>query len=387
MRQIIEGMKEQVESVFDYLHANPEISWEEYNTTKYISGLMEKYGCKVTTFEDSTGVVGEIGKGTPVVAIRVDMDALWQEVNGHFQPNHSCGHDAHMTIGIGVLAVINEMKEKITGTLRFIFQPAEEKGNGALKMIEKKILDDVEFLYGLHLRPIQEVRFGRSSPAILHGAAQAVKGRMEGADTHAAKPHLGANAIEAAAVLVSELKGIHLDPMVPYSAKMTMFQSGGSSTNIIPGSARFSIDLRAQTNEAMSELREKVIHLIHQVSEMYSIEIKTEFSAGVVAAEVNETAKNFMELSIGETLGEENVEPPLVTSGGEDFHYYTVKRPHLKATMLGLGCDLKPGLHHPHMTFNKDALLHGVEILARTVVKTFEEQSVVVNHPVADAKP
>src|SRR5690606_27187688 len=128
-------LKEKIDETFDYLHSHPELSWKETNTTEYIKKRLEQAGCSVETFEDGTGVIGDYGDfsgDVPIVAIRADMDALWQEVNGELQANHSCGHDAHMTMVLGVLWKIQELeglKDKVG--VRFIFQPAEEVGAGA----------------------------------------------------------------------------------------------------------------------------------------------------------------------------------------------------------------------------------------------------------------
>lgn len=300
------------------------------------------------------------------------MDALWQEVDGTYQANHSCGHDGHMTIGLGVFLTLHTLQFKPRGTLKFIFQPAEEKGTGALKMVEKKVLDDVDYLYSVHLRPVQEMKNGKAAPAILHGAAQFLFGEIRGFDAHGARPHQGVNAIEVGAELVHLIKGIHLDPMVPYSVKMTRFAAGGESANIIPGSAQFSLDLRAQTNQTMATLIEKVEKAITSLSNLHDIDIQLTYGGRTVAAEVDTETEGIMTEAIKQSLGEENLVAPIVTTGGEDFHFYTIQKQRLKATMLGLGCDLKPGLHHPHMTFDREALLKGIEILTRAIYLTDE---------------
>jgi len=210
------------------------------------------------------------------------------------------------------------------------------------------------------------------SPAIVHGSAKMISGTITGTDTHGARPHLGDNAIEVGSLLVQALKAIHLDPMVPHSAKMTMFQAGGESANIIPGNAVFSLDLRAQTNAVMIELMNKVKKAIRSVAGMTGVEIDYQIGSEIAAAEVDEAAVDMMAQAITETVGKEYLTEPIVTPGGEDFHYYTLKRRNVKATMLGLGCDLSPGLHHPKMTFNKESLVTGIEILARAVILSFE---------------
>lgn len=372
MKRIMEEIRPTVENVFEHLHTHPEISWEEVETTKYLKQFLESEGFKVETFNDTTGLVVTVGEGKPVIGIRTDIDALWQEVGGVYQANHSCGHDAHMTIAVGSLLAMKKLGFPEQGTLKVLFQPAEEKGLGALTFIDKGLIDDIDYLYGVHLRPGKETEDGKASPAIIHGAAKLISGSIKGTDAHGARPHEGQNAIEVMALLVSAIQSIHLNPMVPHSAKVTMFQAGGQSGNIIPGNGVFSIDARAQTNEVMVELYSRIIDAMNKVAQMTGVEISHEVAANIAAAQVDDTAVRLMAKAISETLGEEHLVQPAVTPGGEDFHFYTLKRPSVKATMLGLGCGLGPGLHHPEMTFNRERILTGIEIMVRTVQHTFK---------------
>lgn len=374
MKEIIEQIKPALDMVFNHLHENPEVSWREYKTTEYLRKFLESRGFQVQLFGDCPGLVVEVGEGSPCVALRADMDALWQEVDGKFQANHSCGHDAHMTMGVGAMLLLQKAGFPKKGKQKFIFQPAEEKGTGALKMIEHGVLDDVDYLYGVHLRPIQEIRDGEASAAIYHGAARFLTGEIIGEDAHGARPHLGQNAIEIGASFIHEIKNIHLDPMVPHTAKMTKFHAGSDSGNIIPGKASFSLDLRAQTNEIITALGEKIETITEYLSKLYGVKISLEMKANVAAAEVDEEAQKYLEMAIVDVLGAGQLREPIVTSGGEDFHFYTLKKPNIKATMLGLGCDLKPGLHHPDMTFNREAIYSGMEILAKAVMATLEKE-------------
>lgn len=322
----------------------------------------------------TTGLIAEIGSGEKAIGVRTDIDALWQEVDGVMQANHSCGHDAHMTMAIGTLLVLHRLNAQKKGRVKFLFQPAEEKGTGALKFIEEGLIDDLNYLYGVHVRPIQELRDGQCSPAIMHGAGRFVTGEIIGEDAHGARPHLGQSAIEIGAAIVQELNRVKLDPMVPHSVKMTKFQAGGDSSNIIPGKAHFSLDLRAQTNEVMQQLATKVEAIFAHISSLHEVEIHYKTTADIAAAQVDTDAVQLMGQAIVETIGKEKMVPPIITSGGEDFHFYTLKRPELKATMLGLGCGLTPGLHHPEMNFNHEAIFTGIEILVKTVLNTLEKE-------------
>ncbi|WP_449355278.1 M20 peptidase aminoacylase family protein [Virgibacillus natechei] len=369
------NIEQRVRDTFHHLHNNAEISWKEHETTSYIENILKESGCDVRTFDDCTGVIGDFGNfhaGLPVVAVRADIDALWQEVNGEFQANHSCGHDAHMSMVLGLLWRLEqetELAEKIA--VRFIFQPAEEKGAGALKMVEKNVVDDVDYLFGVHLRPAQEAEMGHATPVIVHGATRMYSGLIRGEDAHGARPHLNHNAIEIGAQIVNMMKQIHIDPLVPHSAKMTGFQAGGESMNIIPGNAHFSLDIRAQTNEEMDRLDGKVNRIMDTLQDLYGVDIELNLSGEIAAAKLNEDAIDVMQGAIVDTLGEDELDEPLITPGGDDFHYYTIKKPSLKATMLGLGCDLRPGLHHPDMTFHEDALQNGTDILYKAVKNVY----------------
>lgn len=367
MKQLLEEITPTLKDVFTYLHNHPEISWKEQNTTNYIKQLLESYGFTPHLIEGSTGLYVEIGHGKPVIGLRTDIDALWQEVDGVFKANHSCGHDGHMTMAIGTLLLLQKLHDPEKGTIRVLFQPAEEKGQGALHLIEKGLVDDLDYLFGVHVRPIEELQDGTFSPAIYHGAARLITGTIHGREAHGARPHLGKNAIEIGASLVNALQSIHINPMIPSSIKLTKFHAG-SAANIIPGKAEFAIDARSQKNDGITALMKEFENAIAGVEKQYDITIDYQIDANIAAAEVDEEAMQLMRKAIVESVGEAHTKPPVVTTGGEDFHFYTLKCPNIKATMLGLGCGLQPGLHHPNMTFNREALITGVEILTRTVL-------------------
>ncbi|MFE8698417.1 M20 peptidase aminoacylase family protein [Cytobacillus sp. FJAT-53684] len=368
MKEIIEDSKKEIIEIFNQLHNNPEISWHEYETTEFLKNYLERYECKVTTFDDCTGVVGEIGEGSPVVAIRADIDGLLQEVDGVVRANHSCGHDAHMTMVLGVLLLFKKMSTIPRGTLRFIFQPAEEKGTGALKMVEKGVVDNVDYLFGVLLRSEEDIKNGEASPSVIHSASRFIEGKIRGADAHGSRPHISPNAIEVASTIIQALSHIRIDPMIPHSIKMTKIEAGGNSPNIIPGNASFSLDLRVQKNRDMDLLTKKVKHVIENIARVYNVEISLNITGNLPAAEVDSDAEQIIQDAIIDTLDQDKLKSPIITPKGEDFHYYTLKRPYLKATVLGLGCGLKPDLHHPNMTFDKEAIFSGIEILTRAAI-------------------
>lgn len=376
---LLNTLKPKLDEIFNYLHEHPEKSWHEVNTTKYLAQLLENNGFKVNYFDRIPGLYVELGQGEPVVALRTDIDALWQDVDGEFRANHSCGHDGHMTMALGScillnkLATLNQLNLNESGTIRVIFQPAEEKGQGALAVIDQGVMDDVDYLFGVHVRPIQELKDGEFSPALHHGASMMLSCEIYGEEAHAARPHLGKNAIEIGSSLVDALKSIHVDTTIPWSVKVTRFQAGGEAGNVIPGKAILTMDARAQTNEAMESLSAGIDRGIRAIEEMYGARISQKVLVDIAAAEVSEDARDLLKQSIIEAAGEENLGDEIVTPGGEDFHFYTKRRPQIKAAMLGLGCGLVPGLHHPHMTFNREQLIVGVDILTRAVLSALEK--------------
>lgn len=361
------SIEKQIGEWFAHFHAHPEISWKEVETTKKIAEILTDMNVQHHTFDDVTGVVAEIGEGNRIIAVRADIDALWQEVDGVFRANHSCGHDANISMVLGALSYLKD--KKLGGRIRFIFQPAEEKGNGANSMIERGAVDGVSHLFGVHLRPKEETPFGKISPAIHHGAALFLEGKVKGTDAHGARPQQGKNALDPIFAIAQYIKTIHFSPYEAYSAKLTKVQAGGDSLNIIPGSAVFAMDVRAQSNTVLKELKERIDTGIQSIAKLYDIEIELNWSDYTPAAEVSEEAAAIAKEGIIEAVGKEALAPEIVTSGSDDFHFYTIHRPDLKATMLGVGADLGPGLHHPKMTFNHDALDMGAKALAASLLK------------------
>ncbi|MFJ7825768.1 amidohydrolase [Psychrobacillus sp. NPDC096623] len=350
---------------FNHFHKYPEISWKEYETTNKLAEILDGLNISYRRFDDVTGLLAEIGEGTEVIAVRADIDALWQEVDGEFRANHSCGHDANISMVLGALLLLKD--EKLNKRIRFIFQPAEEKGNGANSMIDRGALEDVTHLFGVHLRPIEELPFGKVAPAIHHGAALFVEGKIKGIDAHGARPHQGKNAIDVAMAIHQALKNLYFSPFESYSAKLTKIQAGGENSNIIPGIATFSIDVRAAKNSILFQMKDRIDKDLNTIQQLFDIEIEWEFQDITPGAEVSKEASAVAKAAIIETIGMENLAEEVITSGSDDFHFYTIRHPEVKAAMIGIGADLSPGLHHPNMTFNRDSLLMGAKVIAKTL--------------------
>lgn len=355
---------------YHFLHEIPELGFEEFKTSAYIADQLERAGLKVTrNINGTTGIVAEIDSGAPgpVLALRADMDALGHIIDGQPCARHTCGHDGHSSV---VLTAAQELlKEGAVkkGRLKLLFQPAEELGAGALAMVEGGALDDVEMILGFHLRPREECQVGQAVPAVYYSACSTLEATIKGAPAHAARPHLGVNALDAAVQAVQAVNTIHLAPGLSWSVKATRFLCDAGVTNSVPDEARVVWDLRSQENAPMTLLKEKVtqaiLHSVAAVGATAEVVVLKEMPA----AEIHDDATEVIRAAITEVLGESGLTAAKTTPGSEDFFYYPVKRPAVKAGFWGLGTNLVPGLHHPDMHFDIHSLAIGVDIFKACV--------------------
>lgn len=361
--------REYVQEVFSRLHGTPEPAHKEYKTSKFIGDELEEIGYRVyRNVGDSTGIIGELDSGRPgpILGIRADMDALSYEINGEIEYRHTCGHDAHSSM---VLATAKEIYSLgiSKGKLYFIFQPAEEVLAGAKLMINSGLINDLTEIVGIHLRPIEECKYGQASAALWHSASGPTKIKLKGLQSHGARPHLGVNAVEAAVLVTNAINAIKANPKISHSIKVTNINSGQGASNTIPDEAYMSVDVRCSDNDEMKTIIEKLKRVIELTAKANGaqVEYTINFCPG---ADYDEELINTNADIISDILGEENLIRDLDTAGSEDFHFYKMELG-CKAAYLGLGADLRPGLHHKDMTFNKEALYIGVDILVNLIKK------------------
>lgn len=371
----VESAREDIFSFFNDLHSFPELGFAEERTAAKLADALEAGGFTVErNVGGTTGVIGTL-KGAapgPVFALRADMDALpIDEDSGHpFSSKnrgvmHACGHDAHSTIVL-FAALLAARAGIAKGTLKVLFQPAEELLTGALAMLKSGRLSDVDEMVGLHLRPIQEARLDEASPALMHGSSYVVNIAVEGRSAHGARPHLGVNAVDAAAAIVNAINAIRVDPRVSHSFKTTSIMAGGKASNIIPDSAKLVVDVRAQTNEVMQEILEKIALAAEYGAKSVGGAAAVESTKGVPAAEYDPALTEVMRLAAEDVLGSSL--PPIVSPGGEDFHFFATEGK-IKTAYLALGADLEPGLHSEKMRFDPEALIIGTKILCALLAR------------------
>lgn len=242
------AFKERLVEIRRHLHQHPELSGEEVETTAYITSLLKQAGVKITDSGLKTGVIAEIGgqQGGPVIALRADIDALpIQEETGlpyaSLYPGrmHACGHDFHTAALLGAVYQLKEQESALSGTVRFLFQPAEEKAKGAQQIIAAGGLDRVRAVIGMHNKPDLPVGTLGIKAGPLMAAADGFAVSIRGFGTHAAVPEAGIDPIVAASHIVTALQSIvsrnvgSLDSAV---ISVTQIHSG-NSWNIIPDTA------------------------------------------------------------------------------------------------------------------------------------------------------
>lgn len=269
-----------LDSLFKHLHANPELSLQEFKTSDRMAEEMSALGFEVTRNIGKTGLVGQMRNGEgPTLMIRADMDGLpVQEKSGldyssratqvnlegmEMPVMHACGHDMHMTTLIGVARRMVELKDEWSGTLMLVAQPAEEAGGGALGMVADDIYGQVgrpDFALALHVLskyPAGKIAF---SDGLMYSSADSVKITVRGVATHGASPQLGRDPVYLGSLIVVALQGIvtrEVSPLEPALITVGAFR-GGSAPNVIADSARLDITVRANTEKTRYQLLDSI---------------------------------------------------------------------------------------------------------------------------------
>ena len=368
-----------VVEVYNDLHKTPELGFQEFKTSAYIAQKLKEMGYEVTTGIGKTGVVA-IEKGAeagpcvmiraeagPCVMIRADMDALPFKVNGEDKVIHACGHDSHCAM---LLAIASRLQGKIKrGTLKLLFQPGEETLKGALSVIDDGVLEDVDIALGLHIRPATDIPDGTVAAALMHSASIFVRIDVEGLSSHASRPHLGVNCAEMLAAIVQNAGLLKFAPTLTWSMKCTKIDVGGAAINVIPDKGYCMYDVRAQTNPLMKDMLEKLEKSAQSTAAAFGGKAKMTLLGDVIpACEYDDELVKEMSDCIAETLGADKLRATSI-GGGEDFHFFKIKKPSLRTAYIGVGAGATPGLHHPDMKLNPESLINGVKVMEAFALK------------------
>ena len=365
------------------IHREPELGFGTEKTAQKVLDALDGLPLEIQTGVAENGIVATLkGRGEgPTVGLRADMDALpiHEETGLGFASGtdgkmHACGHDGHTSILVGAAHTLAGMRDSLNGTVKFIFQPAEEGGGGGGVMVEEGVADDIDSIFALHLWPGLPFGTAATKAGPIMAAADAFEMKVTGKGGHGAMPHLTADAIAISAQVVTALQTVvarEVDPVEP--AVLTVGQiEAGSAFNIIPETAHLkgtvrtlNADLRGRIPQRMEELAQGVARGMRG-----DAELDYTFSYPVT---VNDADSARLALGvIGELFGEDNsLELPNPSMGGEDFAFFLEKLPGA-FVWLGVGEEVS-GLHTPTFAFDEGILPRGAALLAALALKSLSE--------------
>ena len=380
--EIRDNFGEDIVALRREIHREPELGFETGKTAKKVLEALDGLPLEVETGIAENGVVATLQGDGPTVALRADMDALpiHEETGLPFASEedgkmHACGHDGHTSMLVGAARALSQdhLRERLNGTVKFIFQPAEEGGGGGRVMVEEGVAEDVRSIFALHLWPGLPFGTAATKAGPIMAAADRFEMTVKGNGGHGAMPHLAVDAIAVAAQIVTALQTLvsrEVNPVEP--AVLTVGEiEAGFAFNIIPEMARlggtvrtFDADLRERMPERIEELARGVAGGMRG-----DVELDYRFSYPVTR---NDAEASDLVLGVAEELfGKENtVELTHPSMGAEDFAFFLEKVP---GAFIWLGVGNVSGLHTAQFTFDEEILPQGSALLAALALKSLSE--------------
>ncbi len=372
--------KQEFIKVRHHLHAHPELSYQEFETSAFVQQQLQEMGIPFTVMA-GTGVVGLIEGNNPssrIIALRADMDALpiQEENNIPYKSTrdgvmHACGHDVHTTCLLGAAKILNELKQEWEGTVKLIFQPGEERNpGGASIMIKEGVLENPkpQCIFGLHVHPGLQLgklsfRGGKVMPS-----ADELYITVKGKGGHAASPHLTVDPILIASHLVVSLQQIisrNKNPHHPSVLSITAF-NGGTTTNVIPNEVKLMGTFRAMDEEWRFAAHELIKRTATQLVESMGGSLDLHIDIGYPTVYNNEALNNEARLKAEEFMGSNNVEETELRMGAEDFGYYSQQIPgcFFRLGVMNEAKGITSGVHMPTFNIDEDAIETGMGMMA-----------------------
>ncbi|QFZ55494.1 amidohydrolase [Oceanihabitans sp. IOP_32] len=375
-----------------YLHQNPELSNREFKTAEKIAKHLKALGLEVQTGVAHTGVVGLLKGNSPgkVIALRADIDALpvverndlpyKSTVTAEYLGEkvgvmHACGHDTHTAILMGVAEVLSKHKDKINGTVKFIFQPAEEgpppgEEGGALLMVKEGVLENpkVDAIFGLHIMshvPVGEIRYKSGG---LMAAAQSFTINVKGKQSHGSRPWTGVDPILISAKIIDGLQTIisRESDLTNEAAVITVGKiKSGVRSNIIPETAEMIGTIRTLDYSMKEKLNKRMVTMVETIAKAYGGEATCEIVDATEITFNNHDLVAQMLPTMNRVAGADNVQIQKATTGAEDFSYYQKEVPGFFFFLGGMTPGNKtPYPHHtPDFLVDDSGLLLGVKTL------------------------
>ena len=383
IREEIKNIKDEIYTIRRHFHRYPELSFKEFNTAETISQHLNNLGISHKKGVGKTGIVGEINFGPgPTIALRADMDALpiQEENNLDYRSlndgvMHACGHDGHMAILLGAANALSKNSKLKKGTVRFIFQPAEEGLGGAKYMIEDGCLDKVDEIYGLHLWNYQLYGEVGIKDGPVMASADLFDIEVSGKGGHGATPQGTVDAIVVASNLVTMLQTIVSRNTNPLESTVLSIGKikGGHNFNIISDKVHMSGTTRAYTEENRTMIKQRMKEVIEGVSKSFGADIKLNYKDGYPPT-VNHSSQVEKVLEAASSVVASGAKNPYLSMGGEDFSYYLQNKP---------GCFFFVGSapneneilstpHHcSHFNIDERALLIGASVYLNLIENSF----------------
>lgn len=391
----IEQNKEDLLNIRHQIHRHPETAFEEIETTKLIKKALDDAGIENHPNGDSTGVIGLIhgAKEGPVLAIRADIDALpikentglpfSSEVSGKC---HACGHDLHTTVLIGAARLLKEYQNDLCGTIKLIFQPAEEVMTGAAKTIANGALENPkpDFIIACHTWPDMPAGSIGVRKGTMLGASDSFKVKVIGKGGHAAHPQKGIDPVVIAAHIITQLQTIvsrrvaAIDPVVVTVGHL----EAGTAANIIPNEAYFEGTVRTQSNETRNHVAEILKQLAVGTARAMGGDAEVSYTFGVGPTISEDHLVNEISEAVTELLGNDKLlQVPSPSMGSEDFARYLE---HIPGAIFRLGThndtpESKLALHNASLLFDEKAIPTGVATMVGAAFKiTGSDMSVLL---------
>lgn len=372
-----------------YFHQNPELSNREYNTAKKIAAHLKSLGIDVQTDIALTGVVGILKGNKPgkVLALRADIDALpvterndltfKSTVKTTFRGvetgvMHACGHDTHIAILMGVAEVLSKNKD-FAGTIKFIFQPAEEgappgEEGGAELMVKEGVLKNpnVDAIFGLHISSMQPVGMITYKPEGIMAASQSFEITVKGKQTHGSQPWAGVDPIMAAVKIIDGLQTIisRESPLTQEAAVLSIGKiSGGVRSNIIPEEVQVVGTLRTLDKNMQAYINKRMKEMVPALAAAYKAEATIEIATGYPITYNDPALTAQMLPSIKKVAGEDQVFEIKAVTGAEDFSFFAQEVPGLYFFLGGRSPDAKEAYPHhtPDFQIDESGMLLGVK--------------------------
>lgn len=384
VRAEVDRTREEVLETRGDLHRHPELSHEERRTAELVAARSERLGFTVRTMLDGTAVLADLDSGRPGprLMLRADTDALpVAEVHDGRAVRslvdgvmHACGHDGHVAILLGAAAALAAMRDVWSGSLRLCFQPAEERAEGALPMIEAGADEGVDRVLGIHLwAPLQVGTVGVKS-GVIFGSADRFTLTVEGRGGHGGMPHTAVDPIPAAAAIISSLQTIVSRETSPFSPAVVTVGtvSAGSAFNVIADSARLGGTVRAIEELERERLMRRVAEVAAGVARALRTEAAFTHDSGCPAVINDAEVADVVRRAAIATVGEDRVVLPEPITVGDDIAYFQQRSP---------GCYFLVGAGHPErgvvpphhsagFDIDEDCLPIGVETMVRAALET-----------------